>query len=245
MDCRVKPGNDNAQSGRFPDSNFKQLALASSPGLTGRSSIPETVRAHTRRHGVLDAPLEAGHDDLGTHLHPLATRRARAVQKMSPSENRGRRESRVPAAPAASCAKCRKHTSSSPQVHRDTRPSLRNGFNGFFRALPGDRAFLPPSLARIAPRNLTPASGRQDHTTSPSAISNARLASLSRPPHPVPTFVTIAIRPSDRDGTGWILVLIWGRDQRCRLRQIGTTGKMELGFQLSSSCPALCRASTS
>jgi hypothetical protein len=29
-----------------------------------------------------------------------------------------------------------------------TRPSLRNGFNGFLRALPGDRALLPPSLAR-------------------------------------------------------------------------------------------------
>src|ERR1700751_3242576 len=45
----------------------------------------------------------------------------------------------------------------------------RNGFNGFLRTLPGDRAFLSPSPARLAPRNLTPASGRQDHTTSPSA----------------------------------------------------------------------------
>jgi len=49
-----------------------------------------------------------------------------------------------------------------------TRPSLRNGFNGFLRALPGDRALLPPSLADYS-ANLTPASGRQDHTTSPSA----------------------------------------------------------------------------
>jgi hypothetical protein len=44
-------------------SNFKQHTQVSSPGLTGRSSIPETVRAYTRRHGVLAAPLEAGHDD--------------------------------------------------------------------------------------------------------------------------------------------------------------------------------------
>jgi hypothetical protein len=29
-----------------------------------------------------------------------------------------------------------------------TRHSPRNGFNGFFRALPGDRALLSPSLAR-------------------------------------------------------------------------------------------------
>jgi hypothetical protein len=32
----------------------------------------------------------------------------------------------------------------------DTRPSLRNGFNGVLRALPGDRALLPPSLAKHA-----------------------------------------------------------------------------------------------
>jgi hypothetical protein len=50
-----------------------------------------------------------------------------------------------------------------------TRHSPRNGFNGLYRALPGDRAFLPPSLSGVASANLTPASGRQDHTTSPSA----------------------------------------------------------------------------
>jgi hypothetical protein len=49
-----------------------------------------------------------------------------------------------------------------------TRRFLRNGFNGFLRALPGDRALLPPSPALLR-ANLTPASGRQDHTTSPSA----------------------------------------------------------------------------
>src|SRR3984893_3571010 len=49
------------------------------------------------------------------------------------------------------------------------RPSLRNGFNGLFRALPGDRALLPPSFADCS-TTLTPASGRQDHTTSPSAL---------------------------------------------------------------------------
>jgi hypothetical protein len=34
--------------------------------------------------------------------------------------------------------------------------------------------------------NLTPASRRQDHTTSPSANSRARRSHESRPPHPVP-----------------------------------------------------------
>ena len=43
-------------------------------------------------------------------------------------------------------------------------------FYGLFRTLPGDRAFLPPSSLRsLLLKNLTPASGRQGHTTSPSA----------------------------------------------------------------------------
>src|ERR1700682_2631775 len=40
----------------------------------------------------------------------------------------------------------------------------RNGFNGFLRALPGDRAFLSPSSVFLG-TDLTPRSRRQDHTT--------------------------------------------------------------------------------
>jgi len=73
-------------------------------------------------------------------------------------------------APAASRAKMEKHTSVVTTGSPAARPSLRNGFNGFLRALPGDRAFLPPSPPRsLLLKNLTPASGRQDHTTSPYA----------------------------------------------------------------------------
>jgi hypothetical protein len=102
----------------------------------------------------------------------------------------------VLAAPIASRAESKKHTSvvttGSPKT---TRPSLRNGFNGFLRALPGDRAFLPPSSVK-SPTNLTPASGCQDHTPSPSAGNIARLASYRVHRIPRPTFVTIAKRPS-------------------------------------------------
>jgi hypothetical protein len=41
---------------------------------------------------------------------------------------------------------------------RIIRPSLPNGFNGLLRALPGDRALLPPSLSRILPRRKLSAS---------------------------------------------------------------------------------------
>jgi hypothetical protein len=70
----------------------------------------------------------------------------------SPRNIRGRRESRVLAAPAASRAKKKAHERSHHRFTEFNRPSLRNGFNGFLRALPGDRAFLSPSLAELPPQ---------------------------------------------------------------------------------------------
>jgi hypothetical protein len=67
-----------------------------------------------------------------------------------------------------------------------TQHSPRNGFNGFLRALPGDRAFLPPSSVDLSSTNLTPASGRQDHATSPSASGVPVLQHPPRPSHPAP-----------------------------------------------------------
>jgi hypothetical protein len=67
----------------------------------------------------------------------------------------------------------------------------RNGFNGFLRTLPGDRAFLSPSSLRsLLPKSLTPASRRQDHTTSPSATKRFRLER---------SFASTASRPNVRD----------------------------------------------
>ena len=65
-----------------------------------------------------------------------------------PPLDRGRGERRMPVAPAASCAlvvvESTRVTTSTPES-----PGVpaRNGFNGFLRALPGDRALLPPSLS--------------------------------------------------------------------------------------------------
>jgi hypothetical protein len=129
----------------------------------------------------------------------------------------GRGECRVPAAPAASCALC---IGRSTRVTTSTPGSpgipARNGFNGLCRALPGDQALLPPSSRgyltcprpvgpTCLPQDLTPASGRQDHTILPSAKSVSRQRAidrsqvpknspcdpiaretLPRPPHPVP-----------------------------------------------------------
>ncbi len=109
-------------------------------------------------------------------LRSLAARCARVVHELSP--NRGRRECRAPGAPAAARGVV-VNTRVSHHGHTgNTRHSPRNGFNGFLRALPGDRACLPPSSAD-QPANLTPASGRQDHTTSPSTSSAIRQRRIS------------------------------------------------------------------
>jgi hypothetical protein len=116
------------------------------------------------------------------------------------SESRGRRECRAPDAPAALRAKVESTQASHHGHTGNTRHSPRNGFNGFLRVLPGDRACLPPSSPRsLLLKNLMPASGHQDHTTSPSASSafvNAPSASTASRL----TSVTIAKRPSVEAG---------------------------------------------
>src|SRR5580693_2281744 len=78
---------------------------------------------------------------------------------------RGRGECRVSDAPVVWA----KNARVVPQVHRNHPAFPAQWFYGFLRALPGDRALLPPSLADNS-ADLTPASGCQDHTTSPSAL---------------------------------------------------------------------------
>src|SRR5580692_10825406 len=68
---------------------------------------------------------------------------------------------------------------------------------------PRGPGFLAPVALWIIPQSLTPASGRQDHTTSPSALASFVGATRALRHHcvhriPLPTFVTIAKRPSSR-----------------------------------------------
>ena len=60
---------------------------------------------------------------------------------------------------------------------------------GLFRALPGDRAFLPPSPTD-RPASLTSASRSQNHTASPSRSASFVRRCRARPSHPALTFVT-------------------------------------------------------
>jgi len=82
----------------------------------------------------------------------------------------------------------------------NTRHSPRNGFNGLYRALPGDRAFLPPSPTKVAFRKLDTSVG----VSGPHAFAVRKSAPSSEAPPAStasrPAFVTIASRPSK--GTG-------------------------------------------
>src|SRR3982074_836171 len=95
--------------------------------------------------------------------------------------------------PIAACAEVVVESTRVSQVTPESPGIPRAMVYGFLRALPGDRAFLPPSPALLS-TDLTPASGRQDHTSSPSAytpfVIGASASTASRP-----AAVTIATRP--------------------------------------------------
>ena len=88
------------------------------------------------------------------------------------------------------------------------------------RDLPGDRALLPPSLSRnVSRENLAPASGRQDHTTSPSA--SVPLVSRRHRVHRIPPHVrddrdTPLL--SRRDGAEEYTISIFGKRNICACR---------------------------
>src|SRR5437879_5462152 len=91
--------------------------------------------------------------------------------KPYPPKYRGRGEDRVRAAPAVSRAIAQNKTAHEHTGSAETlRPSPRNGFTAYFVLAPVT-GFLATVITRIAPHNLTPASGRQAHTTSPYAIA--------------------------------------------------------------------------
>src|ERR1700680_1433597 len=87
--------------------------------------------------------------------------------------------------PIAACAMMVVERTRVSQVTPESPGIPRAMVYGLFRALPGDRAFLSPSSADIYSANLTPASRRQDHTSSPSAsapfVKGASASTASRP----------------------------------------------------------------
>ena len=128
---------------------------------------------------------------------PPRSRRARRASFASCSASEIQRAQGMPGARCARSLACKikKHTSKSPRSRRSHPAFPAQWFYGLYRALPGDRALLSPSSVEIASADLTPASRRQNHTTSPSAKSTPRLAHCRVHRIPFPTSVTIASAP--------------------------------------------------
>ncbi|MGD0847335.1 hypothetical protein [Bradyrhizobium sp.] len=103
----------------------------------------------------------------------------------------------------------------------------RNGFNGFLRALPGDRALLSPSPAETYSTDLTPASRRQDHTTSPSTsapfVKGATVSTASRT-----NVRDDRETPLKWDGMAEIMEVIWGRREGIYFLEQDWTGGITL-----------------
>ena len=109
--------------------------------------------------------------------------------------------------PGARCARSRacrvENTRVSHHGHTGfTRHSPRNGFNGFLRALPGDR-LVDTVASGVASADLTPAPGCQDHTTSPST-SAPFVRVLKRPPHLAAHVRDDRETPLRGGGTEWL-----------------------------------------
>ncbi len=137
-----------------------------------------------------------------TRLRILAAILVRVVDGNT-LQKEGDRKRRVPVAPAAACAVVESTRVSHHGRTGIIRRFLRNGFTAYSALSPvtGLSCHRRPQEALLL-ENLTPASGRQDHTTSPSAKQRSRQQRYQRPSHPRPTFVTIAKRPCrvGRDG---------------------------------------------
>ena len=125
---------------------------------------------------------------------------------------RGRAEDRVP---AGTRGPSRKKVAQEREDHRWRRRTLRPSLREWFYGLYVISSVSQCSFATVASRepfeparNLTPASGRQDHTTSPSAI--APLVSQRLRVHRIPhsTFVTLAIAPLQSRQDGGTIALI-------------------------------------
>jgi len=129
--------------------------------------------AAKRKNGLLRrfAPRNDGEHKIAFSRRDHARVLAR---KSLPSKIRGRGECRVPNAPAASCAlgSWSMHTSIHSGGTGNIRHSPRNGFNSLYVLSPGTGLFCPRhSRGIVSHENLAPASGRQDHTPSPSALA--------------------------------------------------------------------------
>jgi hypothetical protein len=121
--------------------------------IIGRANARPVGLAHPTSRRPWDN-IERCRDDFSIQLfkQPDANPHSRGaiapeLCKTMTLDNRGRRECRMRSShPQPRVQDKKAHERSHHRYTAISRHSLRDGFNGFLRALPGDRAFLSPSL---------------------------------------------------------------------------------------------------
>ena len=116
---------------------------ASSPGLTGRPSIPEALVLEPRGRGVLDAPHARGMTAVGdANLRSRGTKCPSCWKRTALEIRRGRRECRMRVAPEAACAA--KSTGVSNQGYTATAGGFkRSSQHQLFSLMTATRQVLP------------------------------------------------------------------------------------------------------
>jgi hypothetical protein len=170
------------------------LPDSSSPGLTGRSSIPETAVLEPRGRGVLGPPPSRRTTasvwrlrcDFRTWLHILAARSARGLHQRCPSRREGAGNAGCALHPRSRVQIAQKNAHTSIQVQRrqsgipcaivlrlmPRSPRRRIRLVTVAAGLMADTI----RLDRYSHRQLGTSNGCQDHTVLPYATSAVRLA---------------------------------------------------------------------
>ena len=138
------------------------------PRESGASSTPWLLESITDVSGILVHPLSRVMTvrDAATTSRSRRMFCARLILNFPPSEDQ-----RAQGMPGARCARslaCKSESSTHASRHGhtgNTRHSPRNGLRLISRSPRGPGSFAPV-VRRANPATLTPASGRQDHTTS-------------------------------------------------------------------------------
>jgi hypothetical protein len=122
--------------------------------------------------------------------------RARFCHSFGPLSSEGAGNAGRPMRPIAACAEIVELRTRVVRSHRKT-PGIPRAMvlTASFALSPATGLFCHRRPRKLLSANLTPASGRQDHATSPSASRIARQARRPRPSHPAPTFVTLRNAP--------------------------------------------------
>ena len=196
-------------------------------GLDKSCVVPANAGTHTPRHlfcGRYPTPALSpisrgvwvpaqGRDDVDrssqTHSFPISRLDLpEACYRISlPSNQRAQGMPGARCTRGLVCQKCALWRTRAYRAAEAVRHPLRNGFTAYFVLSPVERACCHRHWAENFPHSLTPASRRQDHTTSPyalafsSGVKNARRQSV----HHIP-------RPTCRDDHD--TPLLWARDGR-------------------------------